>query len=234
VLSISWGQAEVHFARRTIKAFNDVLLEAAVLGVTVCCSSGDHGAFADTRDRVPHVNFPASSPYVLACGGTTLVAKGKRIVSESVWHNTTGASGGGVSVVFARPSWQRRSRVPKASNGRRGRGVPDVASNADPQTGFRIFGHGGWHVGAGTSAAAPLWAALIARINQACGVPVGLVTPFLYGHYPRLAKDGAIRPITRGGNGTYRARRGWSCCAGLGAPNGVELVDALQHPRAPR
>ena len=234
VLSISWGQAEVRFARRTLQAFNEVLLEAAVLGVTVCCSSGDHGAFADAHDRVPHVTFPASSPYALACGGTTLLAKQNRIVSESVWNNKTGASGGGVSVMFPQPSWQRHSRVPKASNGRRGRGVPDVASNADPQTGFRFWGRGDWHIGAGTSAAAPLWAALIARINQLRGVPIGLVTPFLYGHYPRLAKHGAIRKITRGNNGVYHARRGWDRCTGLGAPEGTKLAGAILDPRPPR
>jgi len=234
VLSVSWGQAEVHFARRTLEAFNDVLLEAAVLGVTVCCASGDHGAFAATRDRVPHVTFPASSPYVLACGGTTLVAKRKRIVSETVWHNQTGASGGGVSTLFPLPSWQRRVRVPTATNRRRGRGVPDVASNADPRTGFRIFGRGAWHVGAGTSAAAPVWAALIARINQVRGLPVGLVTPFLYGHYPRLLKDGAIRKIKRGNNGTFRAQRGWDRCTGLGVPDGTKLANAIQHPKPAR
>ena len=234
VLSISWGQAEVHWARRTLRALNEVLLEAAVLGVSVCCASGDHGAFADLRDRVPHVTFPASSPYALACGGTTLVAKRKRIVSERVWNNKTGASGGGVSVVFPTPTWQRFSRVPKASNRRRGRGVPDVASNADPQTGFRIYGHGAWHVGAGTSAAAPLWAALIARLNQARGVPVGLVAPFLYGHYPRLAKDAAIRKITHGNNGKFRARNGWDCCTGLGVPHGTKLANAIHDPKTPR
>jgi len=227
VLSISWGSAEVHWARRTLKALNEVLLEAAVLGVTVCCASGDHGAFADTFDRVHHVCFPASSPYAVACGGTTLVARRDRVASESVWNNHTGASGGGVSVVFRTPRWQHGSRVPQAANGTRGRGVPDVASNADPTTGFRVFCHGAWHVGAGTSAAAPVWAALIARVNQLRQVPVGLVTPFFYDQYSRLARDGAIRSITRGGNGTYRARRGWDCCTGLGVPHGTKLAAAL-------
>jgi kumamolisin len=227
VLSVSWGQAEVHWTRRTIHVMNDVLLEAAVLGVTVCCASGDHGSFADTFDREPHVCFPASSPYVLACGGTTLVGRESRIASESVWHNEAGASGGGVSVVFSLPAWQQHSRVPLAKTGRRGRGVPDVASNADPTTGYRIFGHGHWHVGAGTSAAAPLWAGLVARINQMRGTPVGLLTPFLYREYRALVENGAVRPITKGSNGTYRARRGWDCCTGVGAPHGRKLAAAL-------
>ena len=227
VLSISWGQAEVHWARRTIHAVNEMLLEGAVLGVTVCCASGDHGSFADTFDREPHVSFPASSPYVLACGGTTLVGRKSRIDSESVWHNQDGASGGGVSVIFPQPAWQKHSRVPRTKDGRRGRGVPDVASNADPRTGYRIFGHGHWHVGAGTSAAAPLWAGLVARINQMRGTRVGLIAPHLYKNYPLLVRHGALHSITRGSNGAYRARRGWDCCTGNGTPHGAKLANAF-------
>jgi kumamolisin len=229
VISISWGQAEVHFLRDTVRAFNEVLLEAAVLGVTVCCSSGDYGAFADTRDRDPHVNFPASSPFALACGGTTLVGRNARIESERVWHGDGGASGGGVSVVFPIPGWQRKCRVPVSSTGRAGRGVPDVAANADPRTGYRFFAHGGWHVGAGTSAAAPLWAGLIARINQGCGFPVGLLTPFLYGKFADHMRVGAIVPVTHGTNGLFRARRGWSACTGVGSPRGAKLVQACRR-----
>jgi kumamolisin len=218
VLSISWGQSEAHWTKHASRAFNDVLLDAAALGITVCCSSGDHGAFADDNDRSPHVCFPASSPYALACGGTTLVGNKARIVSERPWRNRTGATGGGVSRVFALPVWQSASRVPRARSGRRGRGVPDVASNGDPLTGFRIFGHGRWGVGAGTSAAAPLWAALIARINQLRGRPVGFITPFLYDRYHHLVDGGAMRPI--GGDG-------WNRRTGLGAPNGTKLAASL-------
>jgi kumamolisin len=235
VISISWGQAEAHWRLGTLLAFNRVLLEAAVLGVTVCCSSGDHGSLADARDRTPHVNFPGSSPHALACGGTTLVGRGARIHHERVWHNQTGASGGGVSALFPRPPWQSRSRVPATASGHRGRGVPDVAANADPLTGYRIFGHGHWTVGAGTSAAAPLWAGLVARINQQRGRPLGLVTPQLYGQFAALVKAGAIVPVTRGDNGLFRARKGWSCCTGLGTPRGAQLTRALArrdpHPR---
>jgi kumamolisin len=227
VLSISWGQGEVHFRRRTIHNINRLLLEAAALGVTVCCSSGDHGSFADTFDRKPHVCFPGSSPWALACGGTSLVGARGRIISESVWHNATGASGGGVSEIFARPEWQQRSRVPSASSGFLGRGVPDVASHADPLRGYRIFVNGHWAVGAGTSASSPMWAGLIARLNQGRRQPIGLITPHLYKHFVQLRRHKAVAPITKGSNGMYRARKGWSCCTGLGSPRGARLGAAL-------
>jgi kumamolisin len=227
VLSISWGQSEEQWRHGLLEAFNSVLLEAATLGVTVCCSSGDHGAYADADDRVPQVNFPGSSPYSLACGGTTLVGKRRTIVAERVWDNETGASGGGVSARFPLPAWQRKSRVPKTKKGFQGRGIPDVAANADPLTGYRCYLNGKWGVGAGTSAAAPVWAGLVARINQGCGTSVGLLTPFIYGRYDQLQEANALVPITRGNNGTYRARKGWSCCTGLGTPRGDKLCRAV-------
>lgn len=223
VVSISWGQAEVHWRRRTVSALNRVLLEAAALGVTVCCSSGDFGAYADQNDRTPHVNFPGSSPYALACGGTTLIGKRDRIDSERVWNNHTGASGGGVSGIFELPAWQRECRVPKTSQGFAGRGVPDVGANADPLTGYRVYMRGKWGVGAGTSAASPLWAGLVARLNQERGEPVGLIAPLMYERFRRLTRSRAIVVITRGSNGLYRARKGWSACTGLGTPRGLKL-----------
>jgi kumamolisin len=231
VISISWGQAEVHWHHNILLAFNQVLLEAAILGVSVCCSSGDFGAFADARDRVPHVNFPGSSPYVLSCGGTTLLADGETIESERVWHNKTGASGGGVSAIFPRPRWQRRVRVPRAKDGRAMRGVPDVAANADPLTGYRIFVNGHWVVGAGTSASSPLWAGLLARINQLRGSAVGLPTPLLYERFGALIRQGAVVPVTQGNNGLFHATNGWSCCTGVGSPRGAKLARALARAK---
>jgi kumamolisin len=170
---------------------------------------------------------------VLACGGTTLLGSGRRIRSERVWHNEQGASGGGVSEIFPRPTWQRGHRVPRAASGFAGRGVPDVAANADPLTGYRVFGRGQWHVGAGTSASAPLWAGLMALINQRVGTAIGLPTPFLYSRFAELVRTGAVVPIIHGGTGLFRARRGWSCCTGVGSPRGAKLAEAfavLAHP----
>ena len=231
VISISWGQAEVHWHHNMLLAFNQALLEAAILGISVCCSSGDYGAFADARDRVPHVNFPGSSPYVLSCGGTTLLADDDTIQSESVWHNETGASGGGISAIFPQPRWQRRVRVPAAKDGSAMRGVPDVAANADPLTGYRIFVNGHWVVGAGTSASSPLWAGLLARINQLRGSPIGLPTPLLYHGYGKLVRKGAVVPVTEGNNGFFHATNGWSCCTGIGSPRGAKLANALSRKR---
>ncbi|HEY4304692.1 MAG TPA: S53 family peptidase [Gemmatimonadaceae bacterium] len=234
VISISWGQAEEHWKHAELEAFNRVLMEAAILGITVCCSSGDHGVFADVSDRTAHVNFPASSPYSLACGGTSLIGRERVIKSERVWNNETGASGGGVSAKFSRPAWQKASRIPKTAQGFQGRGVPDVAANADPLTGYRVFLDGKWGVGAGTSAAAPLWAGLVARMNQGRGTPIGLLTAAMYAEYDRLRTSGAIVPVTRGSDGLYRARRGWDCCTGLGTPRGDILHRAFEAPRGKR
>lgn len=231
VVSISWGQAEVHWRHRTVSALNRVLLEAAALGVTVCCSSGDFGAFADQNDRVPHVNFPGSSPYALACGGTTLIGDRDRIHSERVWNNHTGASGGGVSAIFELPAWQQASRVPKTAKGFVGRGVPDVGANADPLTGYRVYLRGKWGVGAGTSAASPLWAGLVARLNQELGAPLGLIAPMLYDRLGHLVESRAMVLITKGSNGLYRARKGWSACTGLGTPRGLGLSRAIAPRR---
>ena len=156
-----------------------------------------------------------------------------RIVSESVWHNSAGASGGGVSVIFPRPAWQQHSRVPKTASGHRGRGVPDVASHADPMMGYRFYCQGAWHVGAGTSASAPVWAGLIARLNQDRRFPIGLIAPHLYKHFVGLVRKNAMAPVTKGSNGLFRARKGWSCCTGLGSPRGERLGRELKHRLRP-
>jgi kumamolisin len=148
-------------------------------------------------------------------------------MTETVWNNHNGnATGGGVSAVYDLPAWQRRANVPRSAlRGGRGRGVPDVAGNADPQTGY-LIGAGqanfGW---GGTSAVAPLWAGLVARLNHGLGQRVGHLNPLLY---EGLATADAFNDIARGGNGAYRARRGrWDACTGHGTPRGQALLAAL-------
>lgn len=225
VISISWGGPEDSWSTSALAAMQSALEDAAALGVTVTAAAGDSGSSDGESDGQPHVDFPASSPYALACGGTTLTAGASAITSEVVWNETAaneGATGGGVSVDYALPSWQQDSQVPKAPNGFAGRGVPDVAGDADPLTGYQVRVDGQDTVIGGTSAVAPLWAALLARCNQSLGRAVGDPHAAFY-----LAGGTAFRDVTRGNNGTYAAGRGWDACTGLGSPDGQTLLAAL-------
>jgi kumamolisin len=225
VMSISWGGPEDGWSSATLTAMQTALEDAAALGMTVTVAAGDNGSSDGESDGKPHVDFPASSPYALGCGGTKLTAKGGTIASEVVWNETAadeGATGGGVSVEFPLPTWQAQSHVPAAPNGSAGRGVPDVAGNADPLTGYQVLVDGESQVIGGTSAVAPLWAALIARCNQHLGAPLGDVHAALYAIGAQ-----AFRDITQGNNGAYSAGPGWDACTGRGAPNGQALLTAL-------
>ena len=229
VVSISWGGPELGWTRQGMAALDAVFQDAAALGITVCCASGDNGSGDGVGDGRAHTDFPASSPHALACGGTRLVEAAGRIASETVWNDGPrgGATGGGVSDVFALPPWQQGAGVPASVNpgGRVGRGVPDVGGDADPQTGYRILVDGQLGVVGGTSPVAPLWAALVARLNQALGTSVGLLNPALY---LRAAPAGALHDIRSGDNGGYAAAPGWDACTGLGSPDGTAILRVLQ------
>jgi kumamolisin len=222
-MSISWGQSEDEWTAQARTALDDALLDAAALGVTVTAAAGDNGSSDGSTDGASHADFPASSPHALACGGTSLTATVKAISSETVWNNGpgSGATGGGVSDVFGLPDWQAKANVPAPSSGG-GRGVPDVAGNADPQTGYQVLVDGTRAVYGGTSAVAPLWAALVARLVQSLGSPLGLVQPRLY------SLDSGFRDVTSGNNGEFSARAGWDACTGLGSPDGTALLAALK------
>lgn len=232
VLSISWGQAERYWDGRTISAIEHMLQMAALLGITVCCSSGDRGVFED--DAHPYsVPYPASSPHVLACGGTRLDVLGARR-RETVWNESelSGlASGGGVSRMFEMPAFQKGHHVPSRYGAReRGRGIPDVAANASSATGYLIWSDNTAMSLGGTSATAPFWAALVACLNQALGRRIGYLTPLLY---TRNGQRG-LKNISRGDNRLsgrqgYDARQSWDPCTGLGTPIGVKLADWLKQ-----
>jgi kumamolisin len=203
---------------------------AAAKGITICCASGDDGSRDQAPDSRAHADFPASSPHVLAVGGTRLESANGAISSETVWNDGPGsATGGGISSLFPVPAWQSGAHVPKSANPphRRGRGVPDVSADADPQTGVAIITLDGQHltVIGGTSAAAPQWAALLARVNQALGAPVGFVNPLLY---TQLNPAKALRDITSGNNGAYKCGPGWDANTGWGSPGGSTLLEAFQ------
>ncbi|MBV9303560.1 MAG: S8/S53 family peptidase [Acidobacteriaceae bacterium] len=231
VISISWGGAEPEWTPQAMNAFNAAFHDAALLGISVCVASGDNGSFDGEPDGNAHVDFPASSPWVLSCGGTTLEAQNGKILSETVWNDSTsggGATGGGVSSHFSRPAYQAKVNVPppQATVNPTGRGVPDVAGVADPYTGYTIIVDGMEGVVGGTSAVAPLWAGLIALFNESLGKNLGWFHRSLYG---TLAQHKALNDITSGSNGTYEAAKGWDPCTGLGSPNGQAILKILQQ-----
>ncbi|MEP6996571.1 MAG: S53 family peptidase [Betaproteobacteria bacterium] len=227
IVSISWGSAETNSTLQSLKDYDAACIDAAALGITVCAAAGDHGSSdIDPPGKRANVDFPASSPHVLACGATRLQARGDVIVAETVWNTHDGwATGGGISEIFALPSYQKGAGVPKSANkgGKAGRGVPDVAGNGDSETGYRILVDGIQQVVGGTSAVAPLWAGLIARLNQAKKTRLG----FVHGKLYALPAGKGLRDITVGDNGAYQARAGWDACTGLGAPDGEALRKAL-------
>ncbi|MPV71501.1 protease pro-enzyme activation domain-containing protein [Burkholderia sp. BE17] len=226
VISISWGGAESAWTQQSMTAFDQAFQAAAAMGITVCVASGDNGSSDGVADGADHVDFPASSPYALACGGTSVQASNGIIQSETVWNDGAGggASGGGVSDFFALPAWQQGQQVTRAQNATSSlsmRGVPDVSGDADPATGYDVRVDGNDTVIGGTSAVAPLWAGLIARINSGRSTPVGYINPQLYSHAADL--DG----ITDGSNGDFFASAKWNACAGLGRPDGQKLATVL-------
>jgi len=228
VVSISWGGPESSWTQAAAQAMDQAFQDAASLGVTISVASGDGGSSDGVTDGLAHVDFPASSPNVLGCGGTrvTVATGGNTIASETVWNDGAqgGAGGGGISTLFAVPAYQQGLALPPSANAGAGpgRGVPDVAGNADPQTGYQVLVDGQSMVIGGTSAVAPLWAGLIARLNATLGKPVGFLNPQLY------ARAAAFNDITTGNNGAYNAAKGWDCCTGLGSPSGTKLLTALQ------
>jgi kumamolisin len=236
-VSISWGQSEDQWSAQSRTAMDQAFTDAAALGVTVTVAAGDNGASDDPSGQTSvHCDFPASSPHALACGGTKLIGNTSSfaITSEVVWNELAtneGAGGGGVSDVFPVPTWQANAGVPAPASGRGGsgggRGVPDVAGNADPVTGYLVVVDGQRQAIGGTSAVAPLWAGLIARLAQATGKTFGLIQPLLYAAVaPGTAQPG-FNDIVSGSNGAYQAGPGWDACTGLGTPNGAALLKLL-------
>ena len=239
VVSISWGDAESNWTAQAMQQMEAAFSAAATLGVTVTVAAGDNGSTDGQTDGLSHVDFPASAPHALACGGTTLNLSGTSITSEVVWDETAtghGATGGGVSTVFPVPTYQASAGVPVSANpgGTAGRGVPDVAGDADPETGYAVRVDGTDAVYGGTSAVAPLWAALVARLNQGLGHDVGFLQPLLYPLAAQPPATGAVTgDITSGTNGSYAAGAGWDACTGLGSPRGEQLLEALRAGPAP-
>jgi len=229
VISISWGGPESSWTGQAIAALDGACQAAAALGITITVACGDNGSTDGVSGSGNHVDFPASSPHVLACGGTKLLGSGTTIASEVVWNETSaneGATGGGVSTIFSLPTWQKGIGVPPAPGNVGGRGLPDVSGDADPATGYRIRVDGQTSVIGGTSAVAPLWAGLIALANAQNKTTAGFANPALY------AAEQVFRDITQGNNGGFQAGPGWDACTGLGSPIGAAVIQALKGTAA--
>jgi len=224
ILSCSWGAREAELSPSFLTAADRFFQLAALRGISVCYSSGDKGA--NVKDGQPSADFPASSPHVLACGGTALPPV-EGAEPEAAWNETRGtlvlATGGGYSRAFPLPAWQRG--VPTVDGGRPARGVPDVAAKADYAAGYEMWLGGRTVHGGGTSSAAPLWAGLLARLNEVLGLRVGWLTPLLYTSY---LEQKYLNEITTGGNGVFEATAGWNPCTGLGSPDGEALLRFLR------
>ena len=246
VLSISWGYAEdvSVWTAAAVKQVDEALQEAALMGITICVAAGDDGSSDGINDGHAHVDFPCASPYVLAVGGTLLRTGPKR--SERAWKDgdglradNGGSTGGGVSTRIARPAWQSGLDIAPVNPGQQaGRIVPDVAANASANTGYFVVAGGQQEISGGTSASAPLWAALVARMNQqlaASGKRVGYLTPLLYGAASAgggpLGKAGC-NDIASGDNvtahvGGFKSMSGFDAVTGWGSPKGKDLLAAL-------
>lgn len=241
-LSISWGWPELETAQgltwsqAAIQAVSSAFQEAATMGVTVLVASGDSGSDCQIGDGKAHALYPASDPWVTACGGTSMGNVSGSSFTEATW-NDNGATGGGVSDIFPVPAFQAQANVPVSVNdGHAGRGVPDVAGNADQNSGYTLVvgGQSAGPVG-GTSAVAPLYAGWVALANAALGAPVGYLNTNLYG----AGAATAIADIADGGsnafNGApgYTAGPGYDCCTGLGRIDGNALIAALRNAGPP-
>jgi len=223
-ISISWGGPEDDWTSASITAFNNAFQAATAAGITVTCAAGDNGSSDGETGK--HVDFPSSSPNVVGCGGTSLPALSPS--SEVVWNDGSsgGATGGGVSAKFSLPTYQAKAGVP----GNKMRGVPDVAGCADPNTGWNIVvdSTSGATVVGGTSAVAPMWAAIAAYLSATLGSNVGNLSAAIY-----ALAAGAMRDITSGNNGTYVAKSGYDCCTGLGVPVVTKLLGSMQPQPVP-
>ena len=226
VVSISWGGPEDSWTQQARTQMEQILTEGAAAGVTVTVASGDSGSTDGVTDGKQHVDFPACAPHALGCGGTTLNIANGHIASETVWNELPnhGAGGGGISIEFAVPSYQSGIKMPtNVDTGKPGRGVPDVAGDADPETGYSILVDGNQQTIGGTSAVAPLWAGLIVLLNASLGKPVGFLQPQIYA----ASAASGFHDITQGNNVGYTAGPGWDACTGNGSPNGAALLSAL-------
>ena len=236
-VSTSWGAPEDRWTPAAMNAMDRAFQLGALRGIVHSVAAGDNGSTDGRGDGRQHADHPASAPHAVSCGGTRLIADHGQRIDEVAWNELRagqGATGGGVSEHFGVPRYQAAAGIHpfSANDGRNGRGVPDVAGNADPLTGYVIHHRGVDTVVGGTSAVAPLWTALFAVVSASVGHRLGDVLPALYG-----ARDVGFTDVTAGTTAPTAASPGWDASTGLGVPAGRGLCAALRSSmvvRAPR
>jgi len=229
VLSVSWGGPEPTWSRDTMTSMNAELKSASDRGITVLASSGDHGLTDGMSNGQPAVDFPASSPWVTAVGGSHLSASSSAIESESIWGDGGKISSGrGVSTIFDRPPWQAGINAPKNTQGFGGRALPDLVADASPSTGYQVEVDGQIMVVGGTGASTPLWAGFIALLNQGLGHNIGFFNEKLY---TKLGPASVFRKVEQEASQSTAApsASGWSPLTGWGSPDGHKLLEALRQ-----
>ncbi len=241
ILSISYGwgpddPSTDSLSEQEYTQLDQLFQDAANLSITVLVSSGDSGAFIGDPSQA-QTSYPATEPWVVACGGTTVGNINGTSFDEYVWNDTgaggPGATGGGISARFPVPSYQSSVSLPKRNgSGQAGRGIPDIAANASENSGYPQFIQGQEQPVGGTSAVAPLYAGMIARINANLGAPVGFINPTLYSIGSGAFRDisGPPGPTNNDFQGVtgYPAGPGWDACTGFGSVNGVALENGLK------
>jgi len=218
VINCSWGSCENKAPQSSMISMDKLFQQAALKGVTICASAGDYGD-GSAQCGQPTGHFPATSPNALACGGSSVA---QDLAKETSWYEVISgfpmSGGGGYSQFFDLPDWQK-----SVVTGQTGRGFPDVVAKADIMTGYDVLVSGLDLPMGGTSAAAPLWAGLIALLNEALGQRVGYLTSLLYSS----GFASALQAITQSGGGPCVPTAGWNPCTGLGRPIGSALLAAL-------
>jgi subtilase family serine protease len=246
VLSVSYGAGEISYfwGPTAISYVDNILMQSVALGITVCVSSGDQGSiWSGDGGTTPDTEYPGSSPYVLCIGGTTLeLNTDNTIYSEVTWGTYStppggSGTGGGISQYDnSLPSWQSGLTYTPytyptgagSATSLTSRGVPDVSANADPSSGYQFY----WGTGnsfaqyGGTSAAAPVWAGFIARLNAITGTRLGFANTLFYSN-PNVFRDITVGNNANYINNGYAATPGWDACTGLGTPIGTAILGLL-------